>query len=160
VEIIRGLFVLGQPEHGILEREQRPRVDLQGQVEVEGAATAVLGMEFHLPDLAEGVGLDEMPLVVDVKTVVNGVILEIGHVSGHIDDCHRAISLPVSSRYRRPVDDASLLEVLHAAATAVGPVAGEPRRLGPGRDPCQGQYRSDLAADAAALEVLDGPGSG
>jgi myo-inositol-1(or 4)-monophosphatase len=159
VEVIGWLFVFGEPEHGIFEGEERPRVDLQGQVEVEGTATAVLGMELHLPHLAEGVGLDEMAFIVDVKTVVNGVILEIGHVSGHIDDCHRAISLPVPRGRVGPVDDASLLEVLHAAATAVARSLEGLEDWGLAGTRAS-QYRSDLVADAAALEVLDGAGLG
>ncbi len=57
------------------------------------------------------------------------------------------------------MDDASLLEVLHAAATAVA-------RSLEGLDDWglagtrASQYRSDLAADAAAIEVLDGAGLG
>jgi hypothetical protein len=63
-------------------------------------AAPVLGVELHFPDLAQGVGLDEMALVVHVKAMVNRMILEVGHVSGHIDDCHRKPSLPVGSGLR------------------------------------------------------------
>jgi hypothetical protein len=34
-----------------------------------------------------------MPFVVDVEAVIYGMILEVGHVSGHVYDCHRAWSL-------------------------------------------------------------------
>jgi myo-inositol-1(or 4)-monophosphatase len=57
------------------------------------------------------------------------------------------------------MDDAGLLEVLHAAASAVGEAIGQLSDWGLAgtRD---GQYRSDLAADAAAIAVLDGAGLG
>ena len=94
VELVGRVLVLGQSEDGVLEREQRAGVDLEGQVQVERAATAVLGMELHLPDLTERVGLDEVALVVHVEPMVDRMVLEVGHVSGHIDDCHRQLSLP------------------------------------------------------------------
>jgi myo-inositol-1(or 4)-monophosphatase len=58
-----------------------------------------------------------------------------------------------------PVDDDSLLEVLHAAATAVTGALESLDDWGLAGTR-QGQYRSDLAADAAAIEVLDRAGLG
>jgi fructose-1,6-bisphosphatase/inositol monophosphatase family enzyme len=57
------------------------------------------------------------------------------------------------------MDENGLLEVLHAAASAVAEALGDLSDWGLAgtRD---GQYRSDLAADAAALSVLDGAGLG
>jgi fructose-1,6-bisphosphatase/inositol monophosphatase family enzyme len=57
------------------------------------------------------------------------------------------------------MDDDALLEVLHAAATAVSEALGGLSDWGPAgtRD---GQYRSDLVADAAAVAVLDRAGLG
>src|ERR1035438_268155 len=57
------------------------------------------------------------------------------------------------------MDDDTLLEVLHAGATAVSEALGGLSDWGPAgtRD---GQYRSDLVADAAAVGVLDGAGLG
>jgi myo-inositol-1(or 4)-monophosphatase len=161
VEIIRRFLVLGQPEYGILEGEQGPWIHLEGQVEIEGSPAPIFRMELHLPDLAKGVGLHEVALVVHVESMVNRVILEVGHVSGHIDDCHRWFSLPVHGllRYRRSMDDDALLGVLHDTASAVAGALGDLSDWGLAgtRD---GQYRSDLAADAAALAVLDKAGLG
>jgi fructose-1,6-bisphosphatase/inositol monophosphatase family enzyme len=57
------------------------------------------------------------------------------------------------------VDDGRLLEVLTDAAGAVRSALDDLEDWGPaGTRP--GQYRSDLVADAAALEVLDGAGLG
>jgi fructose-1,6-bisphosphatase/inositol monophosphatase family enzyme len=57
------------------------------------------------------------------------------------------------------MDDDGLLEVLHAAATAVTVALGDLDDWGLAGTRA-GQYRSDLAADAAALAVLDGAGLG
>lgn len=57
------------------------------------------------------------------------------------------------------MDDDTLLAVLHAAADAVGAVLGKLEDWGlAGTLP--GQYHSDLAADAAAVAVLDAAGLG
>lgn len=57
------------------------------------------------------------------------------------------------------MDDETLLEVLHDAATAVASALHELRDWGLAGTRA-GQYRSDLAADAAALAVLEGAGLG
>ena len=57
-------------------------------MEIERATAAIFGVEFHLPDLAQRVGLNEMPLVVHMESMIDGMVLQIGHVSGHVDDCH------------------------------------------------------------------------
>jgi fructose-1,6-bisphosphatase/inositol monophosphatase family enzyme len=102
-----------------------------------------------------------MPLVVHVEAVINRVILEVGHVSGHIDDCHRRLSLPAFGplRYRRPMDDHSLLEVLHETASAVAAALEGLNDWGLAGTR-ESQYRSDLVADEAALGVLDRAGLG
>ncbi len=57
------------------------------------------------------------------------------------------------------MDDDGLLEVLHAAASAVADALHELTDWGLAGTR-HGQYRSDLAADAAALSVLDAAGLG
>jgi myo-inositol-1(or 4)-monophosphatase len=57
------------------------------------------------------------------------------------------------------MDDATLLEVLHATATAVSGALGALDDWGPSGT-IDGQYRHDLAADEAALAVLEGAGVG
>jgi myo-inositol-1(or 4)-monophosphatase len=161
VEFVGRGLVLGQPEDGVLEGEQRAGVDLEREVEVEWTSTTLFGMELHLPDLPKRVRLNEVTLVVDVETMIDGVVLEVGYVSGHVDDCHSPLSLPVagSLRYRRPMDDAGLLEALHAAATAVADVLANliDWRAGGTRS---GQYHLDIVADAAAVAVLEEAGLG
>jgi myo-inositol-1(or 4)-monophosphatase len=161
VELVRRGLVLGQPEDRVLEGEQGAGIDLEREVKVQRTATALLGMELDLPHLSEGVGLDEVPFVVDVEPMVDGVVFEVGHVPGHVDDCHRWISLPAvgSLRYRRPMDDAGLLEALHAAATAVAEVLGDLTEWGAAGTRA-GQYHLDLVADSAAVAVLEGAGLG
>ena len=63
-------------------------VDLERQVEVERPAARLLGVEIDLPRLAQGVRLDEVPLVVDVEPVIDRMILELGHEPGDVDGCH------------------------------------------------------------------------
>ena len=98
MELIGRILVLSESEYGILEREQGAGIDLKGEVKVERASAAILRVELDFPDLTKGVGLNEMALVVNMETMVNGVILEVGHVSGYIDNCHRTASLPVLVR--------------------------------------------------------------
>src|ERR1700730_5709818 len=102
-----------------------------------------------------------MAFIMHVESMVDGVILEVGHVSGHIDDCHSWLSLPVAGllRYRRPMDDQALLGVLHDTASAVAGALGDLSDWGLAGTR-HGQYRSDLAADAVALAVLDKAGLG
>ncbi len=57
------------------------------------------------------------------------------------------------------MNDARLLEVLHATASAVADALGGLEDWGPAGTRA-GQYRSDLAADAAALSVLEAAGLG
>jgi myo-inositol-1(or 4)-monophosphatase len=57
------------------------------------------------------------------------------------------------------MDDDGLLEVLHATATAVAKALAGLNDWGLAGTR-EGQYRSDLAADAAAVAVLDGAGLG
>ena len=78
-----------EQDHGVLEGEEDAGVDVEGQVQVERAAAALLGMQVDLPDLAQGVRLDEVPLVVHMEPVVDRVVLQVGDVAGDIDGCHR-----------------------------------------------------------------------
>jgi hypothetical protein len=64
-------------------------------VQIEWTATRVLGVEVDFPSLAQAIGLHEVPLVVHVKAVVDGVIFEVGHEAGNIQYCHVS-SLPRS----------------------------------------------------------------
>src|SRR5204862_368202 len=61
-----GRVVLLEGVHGVFEGQKGARVDLQGEVEVDGAAAALFGVEVDLPVLAQRVRLEEMALVVDV----------------------------------------------------------------------------------------------
>jgi len=72
--------------HLVLEREHHSRVDLQRQMKIEWSAARVLGMQIDLKGLPHRVGLDEVALIVDVKSVVGRVIFEIGNETRDIDD--------------------------------------------------------------------------
>ncbi len=63
-------------------------IDLEREVQVDRTVARLLGVEVDLPQLAQRVRLDEVPLVVHVEPVVDGVALQFGDESGDIDDCH------------------------------------------------------------------------
>ena len=88
-------------DHLVLEAEQRPRVDLEREVQVDRPAARLLGVQVDLPQLAQRVGLDEVPLVVHVEAVVDRVALQVGDEAGDVDDCHGAATLPSAA----PRDD-------------------------------------------------------
>ena len=90
--IVGRVSTLCQLFDGVFETEQHPRVYLQGEVEVERAVAGLLGVQVDLPGLVERVGFDEVPLVVDMEPVVNGMVFQLGDIPGHIDDghCHKA----------------------------------------------------------------------
>src|SRR5690606_2683313 len=92
-EAVRRVLVLGQAHHEVLEGQQRAGVHLQRQVQVERASARLPGVQVHLPRLAQRVRLDEVPLVVHVEAVVDGVILQIGDEACDVDGGH-ASSLP------------------------------------------------------------------
>ena len=99
-----GLGVVVERDHRVLEAEQHPRVDLEREVEVDRALAALFGVEVDLPRLAQRVALDEVPLVVHVEAVLDGVVLQIGDEAGDVDDCHvrrRAYRTPGAARSRR-----------------------------------------------------------
>ena len=122
-------------------------------MKIEGTTAGVFGMEIDLPRLAHGVGLDEVTLVVHVECVIDGVVFEVGDEAGNIDDGHGGQATV------EPMDDRILVEVLDETASAIRGALGdlEDWGLAGTRD---GQYHSDLAADAAALAVLERAGLG
>jgi hypothetical protein len=75
-------------EDEVLEHEQGARVDLEREVQVERASARLFRVEVDLPSLAERVRLHEVALVVDVEPVIGGVIFQIGHETGDVDDGH------------------------------------------------------------------------
>ena len=85
-----GRLVVGVLEAGdlVLEGQQDAGVDLEREVQVERAVARLLRVEVDLPGLAQGVGLDEVALVVHVEAVVDGVLLEVGDEAGDVDDGH------------------------------------------------------------------------
>ncbi len=72
----------------VLEPEQRPRVDVERQVQVDRAGARLFGVQVDLPQLTQRVGLDEVPFVVDVEPVVDRLALQVGDESGYVDHCH------------------------------------------------------------------------
>jgi hypothetical protein len=93
MELIGGLLLFGEEHHRVFEGEEDAGVDIEREVEIQRAAAPLLGVEVDLPHLPQGVGFDEVAFVVDVEPVIYGVILQVGHVAGDVNGCHRAISL-------------------------------------------------------------------
>jgi myo-inositol-1(or 4)-monophosphatase len=127
-------------------------------MEIERTTTTFFGVEINFPDLAKRIRLDEVALVMDVEPVVNRVILEVRHVPGNVDSRHGA-SLAASENDSPcpgsvvPVQEEfiqTLFEAADAARTALDDIAD----WGPIQE-SPGQYRLDLAADAAVLRVLE-----
>ena len=79
---------LGAGHHRVLEAEQHPGIDLEGQVQVDGTLAALLGVDVDLPGLAQRIALDEVPLVVHVEAVLDRVVLEVGDEARHVDHRH------------------------------------------------------------------------
>src|SRR5438552_14232419 len=87
------------------------------------------------------------------------MVLELGHIAGHVYGGHRS----ERRRLRSPsVTNEALLEVLRAAAGAVRGALDALEDWGPAGESAThaGQYHSDVAADAAAVAVLEGAGLG
>ena len=122
-------------------------------MKVERTAAGVFGVKIDFPGLAHGIGLNEVPLVMHMEGMVDRVVLEISNEPGNVDDRHGGQATV------DPMDDRILLEVLDETASAIRAALGnlDDWGLAGTRD---GQYHSDLAADAAALAVLDRAGVG
>lgn len=154
----RGVGVL-HLAHLVLEPEEGSRIDLEGEVKIDGAVAGLFGMEIDLPHLPQRIRLDEVPLIVDVESVVHGVTLEMRHETGHIDERHGTSRSDCSDTTLRRVNPDALLDLLQRTADAVAEVLEQVTDWGPsGRR--SGQYGADITADDAAVEVLRRAGVG
>ena len=160
VKVLRGRSVgILHLAHFVLEAEERPWVDLEGEVEIDGAVTSLFGMEIDFPHLPQRIGFDEMAFVVDVESVVHGVTLEMGHETGHIDERHGTSRSDSSDTTLRRVSPDVLLDLLQRTADAVAEALEQVIDWGPS-GLRSGQYGADIVADDAALAVLGGAGVG
>ena len=132
-------------------------------MEVKRAAAPLLRVQVDLPCLAERVRLDEVPFIMDVKSMINGVVLQVCHVPRDVDYGHSGSSLIAKLLATALlegqigsilVDEEDLLAVCSEVVDAVDDALGGVTDWGPNRSR-PGQYGFDLVADAAALEVLD-----
>ena len=88
MELVRRVLVVGQIDDGVLEGEQYAGIDCEREVQVDRPAATFLWVEVDLPHLTQRVRLDEVALVMNMEPVVHRVILQLGHVAGHVDHCH------------------------------------------------------------------------
>ena len=57
-------------------------------MEVDRPCACLFGVKVNFPKLAERIGLDKVSFVVNVKTIIDCLALQVGNKSGDIDDCH------------------------------------------------------------------------
>ena len=93
MELVGRLLVLGEEDDGVLEGEQDAGVDVEGEMQVERASAPLLGVQVDFPDLPQRVRLDEVPLVVHVESVDDGMILQVGDVTRDVNGSHSWESL-------------------------------------------------------------------
>ncbi len=174
LELVRRLGSFGELEHLVLEGQEHPGLDLEREVQVKRSVAPFLGMQLDLPGLAQRVGLDEVALVVDVESVLDGMILELRHVPGDVYHCH-AINPTATAENPRwqtlvsaggsirvpsaGVADDDVLAVLHRVASEIRHGLDDLDDWGLAGTR-EGQYRSDLVADGVALELLEAAGFG
>ena len=87
MELVVGGVAFGKGGDVLIEIEHHPGIDLEGDMQVEGLAAGVLRVEVDLEGLAHAVGLDEVALIVDVKAVLDGVLLDGCDVAGDVQSC-------------------------------------------------------------------------
>ena len=90
MEVVRRVLIVAETDDGVLEAQQHPRVDVEGEVEIQRTATPLLRVEVDLPDLSQRVRLDKVPLVVHVEAMVDRMVLDLCHIAGYVDGCHGA----------------------------------------------------------------------
>ena len=92
-----------------------------------------------------------------MKTVLDGVIFQVGNKAGYIDNCHPYSLAQAMGCYRYRVNPAVILDALYITAQAVRDALDDVDDWGlSGLRPTQ--YSLDVAADAAALSVLHAAG--
>ena len=126
-------------------------------MQVERAAAGLLGVQVDLPRLAQRVGLDEVALVVHVEAVVDGVVLELGDEPGDVDGGHGQPATATGSATCRRMPGDRRRACSRCSTTPPRAVRAALDGLDDwGRAGTRpGQYHSDLAADDAAVAVLD-----
>ena len=125
-------------------------------MKVDRASAALLGVQVDLPELAERVGLDEVPLVVHVELVIDRMILELGHVTGDVDDGHSAGECRRAAGRDRHATVRCSWTAPSCSRFSARPSTPSRARSASSSDwglagTRPGQYRSDLVADAAAV---------
>lgn len=147
--------------HNIFESEHRPRVDIERQVEVDRTGARFFGMKVDFPQLTKRIGLDEVPFVVNVKSVIDGLTFHIGHKSCHVDHCHAFRTLPSLNvdtpheigRESEVDDPESVLDLFASISDRAMSVVSATTDWGEsGRRP--GQYNVDLDMDDVCVEPL------
>ena len=77
-------------EHGVFEGKEYSWVDFEAQVKVDRAVACLFWVNIDFPQLAQGVRLHKVTFVVHVKTMVNGMALQVRNKACYVDNSHDA----------------------------------------------------------------------
>ena len=70
-------------------------------MEIDRTAARLLGVQVDLPELPQRVGLDEVPLVVNMESVIDRLRLDVGDEAGDVNDGHDGPFRERTSRHYR-----------------------------------------------------------
>ena len=77
-------------KHSIFEGKEHPRVNFEAEMQVDRAVACLFWVNIDFPQLAQGVRLDKVTFVVHVKTMVNGMALQVRNKACYVDNSHDA----------------------------------------------------------------------
>ena len=88
MKLVGRVDFIGKSKNRVLKGEKGSRVDIEFDVQINGSAASVFGVQIDLPRLTQRISLDEMALVMDVKTVGHRVVLEVRDETSDINGSH------------------------------------------------------------------------
>ena len=88
VKLVGRIDLVGKSQYCVFEGEQRARIDVEFDVQIDRSAASVLGVKVNFPRLAQGVCLDEVALVVDVKAVSHRMVFKVGDETCDVNGGH------------------------------------------------------------------------
>jgi len=74
MKVVWWIEFIGKAQDGVFEGQEGARVHVELEVKVNRTTTPVFGVQVNFPRLAKGVGLDEVSLVVNMKSVGYSVV--------------------------------------------------------------------------------------
>jgi hypothetical protein len=88
-------FIVGvvHCENNVFKTKKSTWVNLEAHMKVNGASAGFFGVQIYFPQLAQGVSLNKVTLIVDMETMIDSVTLEIADKACYVNNCH-AMTLP------------------------------------------------------------------